>query len=155
MVKSKVVKNGQLYPRISNFTTNLNIPEVSSSNTASFGHPWKSYLTCHFSIGKQTFYWQCTTFRKLVQWPWCYCAWLASKLVWHEPHRESMRYCQEEDERPNDADDLKATIKASWASITPEQYHRLISLMPRCIDAIIHGKRRPKQVLSAEKWTYL
>ncbi len=36
---------------------------------------------------------------KLVQWPWCYCAWLASKLAWPEPHRESMGYCQEEDER--------------------------------------------------------
>ncbi len=32
-------------------------------------------------------------------WPWCYCAWLASKLTWPEPHRESMGYCQEEDER--------------------------------------------------------
>ncbi len=31
--------------------------------------------------------------------PWCYCAWLASKLAWPEPHRESMRYCQEEDKR--------------------------------------------------------
>ncbi len=37
--------------------------------------------------------------KKLVQWPWCYCAWLASKLAWPEPHRESMGYCQEEDER--------------------------------------------------------
>ncbi len=26
-------------------------------------------------------------------------AWLASKLAWPEPHRESMGYCQEEDER--------------------------------------------------------
>ncbi len=32
-------------------------------------------------------------------WPWCYCAWLASKLAWPEPHRESMGYCQEKDER--------------------------------------------------------
>ncbi len=29
----------------------------------------------------------------------CYCAWLASKLAWPEPHRESIGYCQEEDER--------------------------------------------------------
>ncbi len=27
------------------------------------------------------------------------CAWLASKLAWPETHRESMGYCQEEDER--------------------------------------------------------
>ncbi len=31
--------------------------------------------------------------------PKVYCAWLASKLAWPEPHRESMGYCQEEDER--------------------------------------------------------
>ncbi len=28
-----------------------------------------------------------------------HCAWLASKLAWPEPNRESMGYCQEEDER--------------------------------------------------------
>ncbi len=33
------------------------------------------------------------------------------------------------DTRPNNADDLKAAIKATWASITPE--HRLIAFMPR------------------------
>ncbi len=30
------------------------------------------------------------------------------------------------DTRPNNADDLKASIKATWASITPEECHRLI-----------------------------
>ena len=38
------------------------------------------------------------------------------------------------DTRPNNADDLKAAIKATWASITPEQCHRLIASMPRRID---------------------
>ncbi len=32
----------------------------------------------------------CQRYQKLVQWPWCYCAWLASKLAWPEPHRESI-----------------------------------------------------------------
>ncbi len=41
----------------------------------------------------------CQRYQKLVQLPWCYCAWLASKLAWPEPHRESMGHCQEEDER--------------------------------------------------------
>ncbi len=41
----------------------------------------------------------CQRYQKLVQWPCCYCAWLGSKLPWPEPHRESMGYCQEEDER--------------------------------------------------------
>ncbi len=33
------------------------------------------------------------------------------------------------DTRPNNADDLKAAIRVTWASITPEQCHRLIALM--------------------------
>ncbi len=41
------------------------------------------------------------------------------------------------DTRPNNADDLKAAIKATLASITPEQCHRLIT-----------------SILSAYKWTY-
>ncbi len=44
------------------------------------------------------------------------------------------------DTRPNNADDLKAAIKATWASITPEQCHRLSDSMPRHIDAVIHAK---------------
>ena len=39
MAKSIIIKNGQLYPEISDFTTNLNIPDVPLSNTAPFGHP--------------------------------------------------------------------------------------------------------------------
>ncbi len=38
------------------------------------------------------------------------------------------------DTRPNNADDLKAAIKATWASITPQHCHRLTASMPRCID---------------------
>ncbi len=34
------------------------------------------------------------------------------------------------DTRPNNADDLKAAFKVTWASITPEQCHRLIISMP-------------------------
>ncbi len=47
------------------------------------------------------------------------------------------------DTKPNNADDLKAAIKATWASITPEQCHKLITSMPRCIDAIVHTKGGP------------
>ncbi len=49
------------------------------------------------------------------------------------------------DTRPNNADDLKAVIKATWASITPEQCHRLIAFMPRRIDAVIHAKGDPNK----------
>ncbi len=41
------------------------------------------------------------------------------------------------DTRPNNADDLKAAIKATWASITPQQCQRLIASKPRRIDASI------------------
>ncbi len=47
------------------------------------------------------------------------------------------------DSRPNNADDLKAALKASWASITPQQCHRLIASMPRRIAAVIHAKGGP------------
>nr|ACO51862.1 Transposable element Tc1 transposase [Aquarana catesbeiana] len=44
------------------------------------------------------------------------------------------------DTRPNNEDELRATIKAAWASITPQQCHRLIASMPQRIDAVIHAK---------------
>ncbi|KAM4526781.1 vesicle transport through interaction with t-SNAREs homolog 1A isoform 1-T1 [Fundulus diaphanus] len=47
------------------------------------------------------------------------------------------------DTRPNNANELKAAIEASWASITPQQCHRLIASMPRCIDAVICAKGFP------------
>ncbi len=47
------------------------------------------------------------------------------------------------DTRSNNADDLKVAIKATWASITPEQCHRLIAFMPCRIDAVIHANGGP------------
>ncbi len=52
------------------------------------------------------------------------------------------------DTRPNNADDLKATVKETWASIPPQQCHKLITSMPRRIEAVIKAKRSPYQVLS-------
>ncbi len=97
---------------------------------------WQALWRCWFhfpaGLGSCPHY---QRYQKLVQWPWCYCALLARKFAWPEP---MMR-----DTRPNNADDLKAAIKATWAYITPEQCHRLIASMPRCIDAVIHAKRGP------------
>ncbi len=45
--------------------------------------------------------------------------------------------------RPNNAEELKATIRAIWALITPEQCHRLIDSMPRRIAAVIQAKGAP------------
>ncbi len=44
------------------------------------------------------------------------------------------------DTRPNNADELKATVKATWASIPPQQCHKLITSMPRRIEAVIKAK---------------
>ncbi len=52
--------------------------------------------------------------------------------------KRKMRYA-----RPNNAEELKATIRATWALITPEQCHRLIDSMPRRIAAVIRAKGAP------------
>ncbi len=52
--------------------------------------------------------------------------------------KRKMRYA-----RPNNAEELKATIRATWALITPEQCHRLIDSMPRRIAAVIQAKGAP------------
>ncbi len=56
-----------------------------------------------------------------------------------------MGYCQEEDERhqTNNADDLTATVKETCASIPPQQCHKLITSMPRRIEAVIKAKGAP------------
>ncbi len=47
------------------------------------------------------------------------------------------------DTRPNNADDLKATVKETWASIPPQQCHKLITSMPCRIEAAIKAKGAP------------
>ncbi len=47
------------------------------------------------------------------------------------------------DTRPNNADDLKATVKETWASIPPQQCHKMITSMPRRIEAVIKAKGAP------------
>ncbi len=41
------------------------------------------------------------------------------------------------DTRPNNADELKATVKETWASIPPQQCHKLITSMPRLWSILI------------------
>ncbi len=45
--------------------------------------------------------------------------------------------------RPKNADELKATVKETWASITPQQCHKLITSMPRRIEAVVKAKGTP------------
>ncbi len=47
------------------------------------------------------------------------------------------------DTRPNNADELKATVKETWASIPPQQCHKLITSVPRQIEAVIKAKGAP------------
>ncbi len=42
--------------------------------------------------------------------------------------------------RPKNADELKAAVKETWASILPQQCHKLITSMPRRIEAVIKAK---------------
>ncbi len=72
------------------------------------------------------------------------CVWLGSKLSRPE-HRESMGYCQEENEKQEtkNADELKATVKETWASTPPQQCHKLITSMPRRIETVSKAKGAP------------
>ncbi len=42
--------------------------------------------------------------------------------------------------RPKNSDELKATDKETWASIPPQQCHKLITSMPHHIEAVIRAK---------------
>ncbi len=44
--------------------------------------------------------------------------------------------------RPKNADELKATVKETWASIPPQQCHKLITSMPRRIEAVIKAGQK-------------
>ncbi len=77
----------------------------------------------------------CQRYQKLVQWPWCYCAWLASKLTWPEPHRESfMGYCQEEDETPD------PTMQMTWRPLSkqPGLHYTWAVSQAECLHATPH-----------------
>ncbi len=45
--------------------------------------------------------------------------------------------------RSKNADELKATVKETWTSIPPQQCHKLITSMPRRIEAVIKAKGAP------------
>ncbi len=110
---------------------------------------WQALWRCwfHFPAGLGTCP-HCQRYQKLVQWPWCYCAWLVSKLTWPEPHRESMGYCQEEDERHQ-----TPTIQMTWRPLSKQRglHNTWAVLQADCLHAMPHWcsnscKRRPNQV---------
>ncbi len=132
-------------------------------------HSQRSHLPGHFRALHASFCWQalwrcwfhfpaglgtcphCQRYQKLVQWPCCYCAWLASKLAWPEPHRESIGYCQEEDERHQTQQcrwsegryQSNLGFHYTWAVPQADYLH---ATPHWCSNSY---KRRPNQVLSA------
>lgn len=85
----------------------------------------------------------------MICWMRYYGGWWGSWLTWPETHRESRVCCQEEDEKPTQKYKRAAVIKATWASVTPQQDRKLIASMLRCTDAVICGKATP-----ARYWVY-
>jgi len=45
--------------------------------------------------------------------------------------------------RPKNADELKTTVKETWSSTPPQQCNKLITSMPRRIEAVIKAKGAP------------
>ncbi len=131
-------------PTLHDFTIQLGSSTITpSSSVRNLGVIFNVQLTFKDHIAKtaRSYRFALHNIRKIR----CYSAWLASKLAWPEPYRESMGYCQEEEERHQ-------TQQFRWAEgwyqsnldfITPEQCHRLIVSMPRHIAAIIHAKGGP------------
>ncbi len=118
---------------------------------------WQALWRCwfHFPAGLGTCP-HCQRYQKLVQWLWFHCAWLASKLVCPEPHRESMGHFQDEDERHQ-------TQQCRWPAGRYQSnlgFHYTWAVPHAdCLHATPHWcsnscKRRPNQVLSAYKFAY-
>ncbi len=59
--------------------------------------------------------------------------------------QQTHHYCQEENEKQEtkNADELKDTVKETWASKPLQQCHKLITFMPRWIEAVIKAKGAP------------
>ncbi len=117
---------------------------------------WQALWRCWFNfpagLGTCPHY---QRYQKLFQWPWCYCAWLVSKLAWPEPHRESMGYSRGRWETPDPA------MQMTWRPLSKQRGLHNTWAVPQaaCLHAMPHWcsnscKRRPNQVLSTKKRTY-
>lgn len=62
---------------------------------------------------------QCQNYYQMICCLICYyCAWLASQLTWPEPHREYFKR-KMRNTWPQNTEELRPAIKATWALITP------------------------------------
>ncbi len=74
---------------------------------------------------------------------------LASKITRPEPIENLRGIVKRKmrNKRPKNANELKATVRETWASIPPQQCHKLITSVPCWIEAVIKAKGPPYQVL--------
>ncbi len=79
---------------------------------------WQDLWRCwiHFPAGLGTCT-HCQRYQKLVQWSWCYCVWPANSPDLNPIENIWGIVKKMRNTRPNNADDLKAAIKATWASL--------------------------------------
>ncbi len=60
-----------------------------------------------------------------------------------QPNSPDLNKRKTRNKRPRNADVLKATVKETWASIPHHKCHKLITSMPRRIEAVIKAKGAP------------
>ncbi len=92
---------------------------------------WQALWRCwfHFPAGHGTCP-HCQRYQKLVQWPWCYCAWLARKLAWLEKRLSRGRW-----ETPD------PTMQMTWRPLSkqpalPLHLSSATSWLPPCHTAL-------------------
>ncbi len=98
---------------------------------------WQALWRCwfHFPAGLGTCP-HCQRYQKLVQWPRCYCAWLAANSPDLNPIENLWGIVKRKmrDTRPNNAEDLKAAIKVTCASL---HLSSVTGWLPRCHAALM------------------
>ncbi len=115
-------------------------------------HSQRSHLPGHFRALHASFCWQalwrfwfhfpaglgtcphCQRYQKLVQWPWCYCAWLASKLAWPELYRESVNLSRGRWKTPD------PTMQMTWRLLSKQPGLHYTWAVPQadCLHATQH-----------------
>ncbi len=147
------------------------IAQVAWSPVLSFHNLWWFGVQCHLLVSVHCVFWKPTSLHPFTKKFWSTsCFFLLtsflkmlisfSSRIWHLPTLPKAPNSNSPDlnpienlwgivkkkmrnKRPKNADELKATVKETWASIPPQQCHKLITSMPRRIEAVIKAKGAP------------